>query len=237
MSKEIRSLHATEFRVSKADDGSRTISGTVTYNTPSCDLGGFIELIAPGAFAGSISGDVLLLRDHEPTLLMGRTKSGTLSLSDTSKGLKFNCKLPNTTSASDLAESIDRKDLDGCSFGFITIDDDWAYTDGQTVRTIKEAELLEISPCSFAAYPSNSVSVRSCPPELRSNLTASEVKPPTATPEAEAPKTRSTEGCQCECQPCLDGNCANCSDDPCDCDGCDCNEIACMKLRVSLPLL
>jgi ATP-dependent protease ClpP protease subunit len=31
-----------------------------------------------------------------------------------------------------------------------------------------------------------------------------------------------TSGCQCDCQPCIDGDCQGCSHDPCDCEGCDC---------------
>jgi hypothetical protein len=169
--KELRALHAKELRVSQSEDGSRTISGVVTYNTKSSDLGGFTEIIAPNAFAASLAGDILCLRDHDPKLLMGRTKSGTLQLKDTNGGLNFTCKLPKTTTASDLAESIDRRDLDGVSFGFITNEDNWACDDeGNTVRTILDAELIEISPCSFAAYPANSVSVRSCPDGLRSKI-------------------------------------------------------------------
>jgi HK97 family phage prohead protease len=202
--KELRTLHVKELRVSKADDGSRSISGTVTYNTLSVDLGGFQEIIAPGAFAESLTGDVLCLRDHIPALLMGRTKSGTLKLADTADGLKFDCKLPGTTTASDLAESIDRGDLDGVSFGFICKNDKWAAADGgDVVRTVLAAELMEISPCSFAAYPANSVSVRSCPAEFRSKL-------------------KRNDQCQCACLECEDDNCADCSDPNCDDENCRC---------------
>src|ERR1035438_3547641 len=80
--REVRTLKTTEFRIATAEDGSRTLSGLIPYNAPSCDLGGFTELIAPSAFAGALApgADVLCLRDHLPELLMGRTKSKTLSL-------------------------------------------------------------------------------------------------------------------------------------------------------------
>jgi HK97 family phage prohead protease len=172
----------------------------------SVDLGGFREIIAPGAFAESLTGDVLLLRDHVPALLMGRTKSGTLTLADTADGLNFNCKLPGTTSASDLAESIERGDLDGVSFGFICRDDKWAAADdGNVIRTVVSAELIEISPCSLAAYPANSVSVRSCPAEYRSML-----------------KRSDNDQCQCACPECAAGNCAECSDPDCGDENCRC---------------
>jgi HK97 family phage prohead protease len=234
MSKELRSLHVKEFRVAKSADGTRTLTGIVTYNSPSVDLGGFTEILAPGCFAGSLSGDVLMLRDHEPTLLMGRTKSGTLSLSDSADGLHFSCKLPNTTSATDLAESVDRGDLDATSFGFITMEDKWAASaDGSVVRTVLEAELLEVSPCSFAAYPANSVSVRSCPQDIQSKLTIPDGVKPESIPE-----TRSkVEGCQCECEQCLDGDCADCSCPDCTCEDCTCSETRsaeCLRMRLKL---
>lgn len=228
--KEIRSLQTKEFRTTKAEDGSRTLSGVVLYNSPSVDLGGFTELLAPGCFAGSVGADVLMLRDHQPTLLMGRTKSGTLTLADTADGLQFMCKLPNTTSGTDLAESVDRGDLDATSFGFIALEDAWACSkDGNVLRTIIAAELLEVSPCSFAAYPNNAVSVRSCPMELRSKLTI-----PAEVRSDDTPENASSDGCTCQCPECLDGNCADCSDDPCDCDGCNCNEYRSLVMRLKL---
>jgi HK97 family phage prohead protease len=182
------------------------MSGIVTYNTLSVDLGGFKEIIAPGAFAGSVTSDVLCLRDHDATLLMGRTKSGTLSLADTADGLQFSCKLPGTGSGNDLAASIERGDLDGVSFGFVCREDKWAAADdGDVIRTILQAGLMEVSPCSFPAYPANSVSVRSCPPELRSKL------------------KRNTD-CTCDCSECVAGNCPDCSDPDCDDPECRCQK-------------
>lgn len=238
MDKELRSLHAKELRVDAAD-GSRTASGIVTYNTPSADLGGFIEIIAPGAFSDSINGDVLMLRDHQSSLLMGRTKSGTLSLSDTADGLRFSCKLPNTTAASDLAESISRSDLDGVSFGFYCLEDDWAFSEKQTVRTIVKAELFEISPCSFAAYPANQVSLRSCPAEVRSVLDkVSDVKPPAKTEKRDMSDDDTTDDglsdCGCDCPECEDGDCMDCSMEDCNDPNCPCYDLRSMMVKIRL---
>ena len=43
--------------------------------------------------------------------------------------------------------------------------------------------------------------------------------------------------CNCQCQACQDGDCANCSDLDCDCDGCTCNEersLAHLKLQLDI---
>jgi HK97 family phage prohead protease len=174
MSRELRS-YRTEVRVSTASDGVRTIAGLIPYNSKSVDLGNFTEQIAAGAFADALKADadILCLRDHDQSHLLGRTKSKTMTLTDSPEGLRYSCILPNTSHAADLAESIGRGDIDSASFGFICHSggDTWAADGaGKALRTLNKVELFEISPCSFAAYPASSASMRSCPPELRSRL-------------------------------------------------------------------
>jgi HK97 family phage prohead protease len=211
---ERRSI-AAELRVATAEDGTRTISGFIPYNRESVDMG-FVELIAPGAFAGALlpEADVLCLRDHDPKLLLGRTKSHTLTLTDSSEGLRYTVKLPNTTAANDLAESVSRGDLDSTSFGFICLDDEWTATSDSLIRTLRSVELIECSPCSFGAYPDATVAVRSCPAELRSRI---------ETPSTPATSRRNAD-CGCDCSECVAGDCTACSDADCDCNGCDCGD-------------
>jgi HK97 family phage prohead protease len=214
MKNEIRYTAAKELRVQTSADGSKTISGyAAVFNSKSLPLP-FTEIIAPGAFTKSLrdSPDVLALRDHDPKILLGRSKSGALSLTEDSVGLRFSCKLPNTTQAADLAESIQRGDLDGVSFGFTTDEDSWTGDgEGNVIRTLLAVTLFEISPCSFPAYPASSVSIRSCPSELRAKLKLT--------------KRTNDEGCNCDCDSCLDDDCENCSMD--DCDDYECAENGC----------
>lgn len=151
------SLPDAELRVSTEVNGDRNLQGLIPYNSRSVDLGGFTEEIAPGAFAEALQAgaDVLCLRDHKQELLLGRTRARTFALSASAEGLRWKVKLPNTTYAQDLAESVGRGDLDTNSFGFICAQDGdkWSGTRGNSVRTLTKVELLEISPCSFAAYP------------------------------------------------------------------------------------
>jgi hypothetical protein len=211
--KEIRALHIVELRATTDKDGGHTLSAKIPYNSLSADLGGFREKIAPGAFASALkdTADVLCLRDHDSKFLMGRTKSGTLTLRDTPDGLQYTCKLPNTTQANDLFVSVSRGDLDSTSFGFITNSDDWKNTGGNVERTLLNVELLEVSPCSFPAYDATSVSVRSCPVEIRSLLKVEKRDDLDADPK-----------CNCDCDDCEDGNCDDCSNDECDDEQCSC---------------
>jgi uncharacterized protein len=217
--KEVRYLPARELRATTNADGSRTLSGyAAVFNSLSVDFGGWQEMIAPGAFTRSLmsSPDVVCLRDHDNAILLGRTSSKTLTLEQDATGLRFDCALPNTTQAADLAVLMDRGDINGCSFAFICNMDDWKTTgDGVTVRTIIEAELYDVSVVTQPAYPDTSASLRSAPKEIRSTL------------EARKGKTkRDDSDCDCPCAACLLGDC-----DDCDCDGCDsdsCGSTGCM---------
>jgi uncharacterized protein len=215
--REVRTVQANELRITRADDGSKMLSALIPYNSDSVDLGGFTETIAPGAFKAALGADadVLCLRDHDSSILLGRTKSKTLSLEDSPNGLRYKCKLPNTTQASDLAESVDRGDLDATSFGFQTISDTWLEdkATGTVRRTLNEVELFEVSPCSFPAYPSSSVSFRSCPLELRSRLT---------TKRGDDNDDGTDMECECECSQCAGGDCGICSNEACDDEACRC---------------
>lgn len=202
-------LPGRELRVKTDATGSKTISGTIPYNSPSSGLP-WLEVIAPGAFSLALAGaECLCLRDHDPSLLLGNTTAKTLTLSDSAEGLQFRCRLPNTSTAADLLESISRKDLQNVSFGFTVSDDAWADDGmGNLVRTLRAVILHEISPCSFAAYPDSKISVRSVPTELRSLLKSTRSK---------------SEGddCGCDCDACLAGDCEDCEDEDCTDPNCD----------------
>jgi HK97 family phage prohead protease len=227
---EVRTLQTNELRVTKATDGSRTLNGLVPYNSLSADLGGWNEIIAPGAFAGAFNSkaDVLCLRDHDAKQLLGRTKSKTLSLTDSPEGLRFACKLPNTTQATDLAESVDRGDLDANSFGFITKEDKWtADASGIVLRTLIAVDLVEVSPCSFPAYPSSQVDVRTMPIEIRSMIEKRS--------EPEVAQTNAA-GCACLCSQCVADACGICSADDCLDDECACQEQRAWKANTEIRL-
>jgi uncharacterized protein len=123
----------------------------------------FEEVIAPGAFARTISenGDIRALFNHNWDHVLGRTKSGTLKVEEDSRGLKFEVELPNTSLARDLAESLRRGDINQCSFGFYATNDTWDYALEPVIRTLNEVELYEISVVSIPAYEDTEVAIRS----------------------------------------------------------------------------
>lgn len=170
--KEIRALPMTiEVREVNEDDGKRTISGSIKYNNESAEMrdwwgDSFVEEIAEGAFDESLKvRDVVGLWSHDTSQVLGNTKSKTLRIENDKKELRFELDIPNTTVGNDAWELIKRGDVDGVSFGMKVTKDKWSSEERENgkiyKRSILNAELYEISPVAFPAYPTNEVSVRS----------------------------------------------------------------------------
>lgn len=163
--KEIRTLDIQGLQTrSQGDSESNVIEGyAAVFNSPTDIWGMFTEIIAPGAFADAIASndDIRALFNHDWNNVLGRTKSGTLRLSEDARGLKFEVDLPNTTLARDLSESLRRGDISQCSFGFVPTSETWDYEPEIPVRTINTVELHEISVVSIPAYEDTEVSLRS----------------------------------------------------------------------------
>jgi uncharacterized protein len=137
------------------------------YNSESQDLGGFVEIIRPGAFNRSLSSgiNVRALWQHDGKSLLGTTKANTLRLKEDSRGLGFELDLPSTTIGNDLSVLVDRGDVAGCSFGFRVRDggDRWEQRGGRLVRELLDVELVEITLTDDPAYIDTSVARRSMP--------------------------------------------------------------------------
>lgn len=170
--KELRVLAAPQrLELRKTNQGQTLTGQAVVYGALSGDLGGFVERIAPGAFAASLrEQDVLCLFSHDDSAVLGRQSAGTLTIRDTPSALEFSCVLPDTSVGRDVSVLCERGDLKGMSFGFICTDDDWQQNGTQVVRTVKQAELFEVSVVAFPAYSQSTVSLRTCPPGLRCKL-------------------------------------------------------------------
>ena len=142
----------------------RTLSGVAAvYGQQSRELSEygrtFRETIAPGAFGDTVRGDIKLFYNHDPSMPLARTRSGTLNLEDRSDGLHYAAVLPETTLGNDVRALLERGDLSGeMSFGFYVEKDEWNAK--RTERTVQKARLVEISVVVDAAYPQTSSSLR-----------------------------------------------------------------------------
>lgn len=153
------------------EDGKRTLTGAIKYDTDSAEMrDGYgdivVEQIVAGAFTDSLKiRDIVGLWSHDTSQVIGNTKSGTLRIQNGEKELCFELDIPNTTAGNDAWELIRRGDVDGVSFGMRVTKEKWASEKKEGNRMYKRlilgAELYEISPVAFPAYPANEVSIRS----------------------------------------------------------------------------
>jgi HK97 family phage prohead protease len=159
---EVRT-NSVDFEIRAEGDGMTFTGYASVFNSPSDDLGGFIEYVAPGAFKRSLQSrnEVKLLWNHDSGEPLASLRGGTMQLVEDSVGLRVTAKLPNTTRGRDIAELLRTKVIDSMSFGFNVIKDSWSR-DGQT-RTLESVRLFETSIVSFPAYSATTATVRSAP--------------------------------------------------------------------------
>jgi len=151
-----------ELRVDKKGKQPVISGHAAVFNQRSEELWGFREVILPGAFAKSIKkDDIRALWNHDPNFVLGRNKSGTLTLEEDGKGLAVRIEPPDTAFVNDFfLETIRRGDVDQMSFGFRTVSDQWRMEDGGHIRELVEADLFDVSPVTFPAYPQTDVQAR-----------------------------------------------------------------------------
>ncbi|PFC69948.1 HK97 family phage prohead protease [Bacillus cereus] len=167
---EKRELLSSEMEIREIEGGLRTITGyAVKWEMKSVTMGywrRFKEQFKRGSFTDSLTqDDQLALWSHDYSQVLGRTKNGTLRLFEDEIGLRFELDLADTTLGDDTYKTIKRGDVDGVSFGFQMVKEEWDESNPDNiVRSITKAKLVEISPVAFPAYPDSQVSARSHDP-------------------------------------------------------------------------
>jgi uncharacterized protein len=154
-------LRVNHTQLEVRQDGMTFTGYASVFNSPSEDLGGFIEYVAPGAFKRSLQSrnEIKLLWNHDSGEPLASLRGGTLRLTEDSTGLRVEAQLPNTTRGRDVAELLRTRVIDSMSFGFNVIKDSWS-SDGRT-RTLESVRLSEVSVVSFPAYTATTATVRS----------------------------------------------------------------------------
>ena len=155
-----------EFRTARME--LRAVDGTgmefegyaALYDSPSAD-GTTPEVVKETAFNRSLAAvdrgewDVRAYQDHDPKLLLGTTKSGTLSLKSDGKGLLAKIKLnPEISFHRDLAAIVKSMGNSlGMSFGFWNTNANRVNDNG--IRELRDVKLVEVSALTGLApyYP------------------------------------------------------------------------------------
>lgn len=120
------------------------------------------EVILKNAFKNSlINNDIRCLFNHNTDVVLGRNKSGTLTLYEDEVGLFGRLEInSNDVEACNIYERVKRGDITGCSFGFYPISEDLKWEDDTAIFQLKEVDLLEVSICTFPAYPTTEINAR-----------------------------------------------------------------------------
>ncbi len=213
-------------RAETAGGKTYLVGRAASYNTLSHDLGGWREQIQPGAFDDALAArdlDVVHNVNHDPSKVLGRTRSGTLQLRSDSAGLNYRTLLPNVSYAADLAELCRRGDVSSSSFAFTVdpADQVWSDVDDPDtglrigLRTITRiASLHDVSTVTDPAYPGTAAELASrslpegMPIELRNRIQGTRAAADDQDP------------CDCDCPECLAGDCQDCSNEECDDENC-----------------
>ena len=120
---------------------------------------GFIEAIDKGALASTNMKDVPFKYNHnDVTLILARTRNGSLSLEVDEKGLKIRAELIDTTSNVDIYKSIVAGLLDKMSFAFTVKSQSWDRSGKIPKRTITAIDrLFDVSVVDLPAYDQTSI--------------------------------------------------------------------------------
>lgn len=166
MDRTMRQMRSTAHNFITREDeaGAKYISGYFSVFNSNYEMWqGATESIAPGAFDGALDDDIRCLINHDTTLVLGRTKSETLSLRVDEKGLWGEVLInEKDQDALNAYERVKRGDVDQCSFGFDILSEERTEDPitGDVHWTIKSVKLYEVSVVTFPAYEDTGVIAR-----------------------------------------------------------------------------
>lgn len=153
----------------RTDGEDPKITMHIPYGTRSEGLP-FTEIVQPGAFKRSLShqrsgkrSDVVALWNHDPNWVLGRQSNGTLTFDDGDEALSATAQLEGRdTMHQHFARRVERRDVQGSSFGFEKVKDTWVEEDdGTTTRYLDEVKLFDVSPVTYPVYPDSGAEARS----------------------------------------------------------------------------
>ena len=165
---EMRTIPAEGLEIRAEQDGKeKKISGYgIVYDRETKLWGDMYEIIRPGAATKVLAAkpDIKCALNHNRSFLFGRTKSGTASITEDKKGVRYEAIPPDAQWARDAMASIERGDIDGSSFTFAVEPEHEKITkrkDGTYLREITELSRIgEMGPVTDPAYADTTAEAR-----------------------------------------------------------------------------
>lgn len=125
-----------------------------------------VERFLPGCFGEFLAGDkrdrdCLGCYDHDSRILLARRSSGTLALVSDAYGLSYSIAVdPSDPDHQSVAAKVRRGDVSGSSLRFLSMDENWTREGDVIVRSIRKADVLDVGPTPYPAYPGANAEVR-----------------------------------------------------------------------------
>lgn len=183
-------LRATTFHLRSEEDGDGfTLDGYgATFNSPTVIdswEGRFKEVLVPGSWKKTLRERTPRLQfDHGMHPLIGSIPIGRItSITEETEGVHVIARLSDNWLIAPVRDAISEGAVDGMSFRFAVVRDEWKHADGKTAkpdevlsslwssdnvsedelltRYLKEVKVSEVGPVVWPAYESTSVGVRS----------------------------------------------------------------------------
>jgi HK97 family phage prohead protease len=167
---EHRLVPFTAFEVRTDTDGAPELVGYASVFNQEAIIEDWFdqwrEEVAPGAFKKTLKeGDIRALFNHDPNIVLGRNKAGTLELAEDEHGLHTVIKPPDNEWGRPVLDAVRRGDVTGMSIGFRVIKQEWYWPPKGSLelpkRTIKEFQLFDVSPVTFPAFEQTEIAARS----------------------------------------------------------------------------
>lgn len=157
-----------DLEVRAADDGDGfTLEGyAAVFDTPTrinSWEGQFDEQLTRGAFTKTLKERTPVMQfDHGHDIATGSVPIAAIEdIREDKQGLYVRARLFDNPRVEPIRQAIAGGAIDGMSFRFRVIREEWDESEEIPVRTIKEVDLFEIGPVVFPAYEATSVGVRS----------------------------------------------------------------------------
>ena len=162
MTKALTAKNEVERRVAALaapDEGEWKVGGyAIKWNVRARLWGDFYEVFTVNSIEADKRVDFLI---NHAGLPIASTESRSLDISSDGTGLAYEAKFdPEDPDAKRLMPKIRRGDVNGVSIGFISIDEEMRKENGQRIRVITRAKLVEMSATHMPAYPQTSLAER-----------------------------------------------------------------------------
>jgi HK97 family phage prohead protease len=169
MKKEIRAFDF-EVRAEENEEHGKILTGQPIVYDERTNLGWYDEIIDNGALAETDLRDVRFLVNHNTDMIpLARSRNNNANstmqmevIDGKGMSIRVDLDTENNAEAKSLYSAVERGDISGMSFMFITDGDNWedVDTDHPTrhVRSIKK--VLEVSAVTFPAYEATSIQAR-----------------------------------------------------------------------------